>query len=125
MNAAAAAPADDFEAACARGLADLGRERSAAAATTLSAQFDALETTRRWPSCSAGPDGRVETSQAPLGRFEMPRTSNPAMVPAYLALASTYRDLGQNALAVQALESGLRQLPGSPELQAMLAEVKK
>ena len=60
-----------------------------------------------------------------IGAFRNAAHIEPAMVPAHLALASTYRTLGQSALAVQALESGLRQLPGSPELQAMLADLRR
>ena len=60
-----------------------------------------------------------------IGAFRNAAHLEPGMVPAHLALASTYKSLGQTALAVQALESGLRQLPGSPELQAMLADVKR
>jgi VWFA-related protein len=125
IRAASTAPADDFEAACARGLADLGREEYAAAATTLSAQFDAhpddaaLAFVLGWARRATG------DTRGAIGAFRNAAHLEPAMVPAHLALASTYRSVGQTALAVQALESGLRQLPSSPELQAMLAEVKK
>ena len=125
LDAASAAPAADFEAACARGLADFGREQYAAAATTLGAQFDAhrddaaLAFVLGWARRASG-DG-----PGAISAFRSAAHVEPGMVPAYLALASTYRDLGQIALAVQALEWGLRELPASPELQAMLAEVKK
>jgi tetratricopeptide repeat protein len=125
LDAASAAPAADFEAACARGLADFGREQYAAAAITLGAQFDAhrddaaLAFVLGWARRASG-DG-----PGAISAFRSAAHVEPGMVPAYLALASTYRDLGQSALAVQALEWGLRELPASPELQAMLAEVKK
>ncbi len=125
LTAAASAPADDPDAACARGLANLGREDYAAAASTLSVQFDghpddaAVAFVLGWARRAIG-DG-----PGAIGAFRNAAHLEPAMIPAHLALASTYKSLGQNALAIQALESGLRQLPGSPELQAMLAEVKK
>jgi len=125
LDAASAAPAADFEAACARGLADFGREQYAAAAITLGAQFDAhrddaaLAFVLGWARRASG-DG-----PGAISAFRSAAHVEPGMVPAYLALASTYRDLGQSALAVQALEWGLRELPASPELQSMLAEVKK
>ena len=43
-----------------------------------------------------------------------------ALVPAYLALAEAYDRLGQPALAVQALQTGLTELPDSPELRDRL-----
>jgi hypothetical protein len=47
------------------------------------------------------------------------------MIPAYLALAGAYVKLAQPALAIQALESGLGHVPGSRELQTMLATLRK
>jgi len=125
LDAASAAPAGDFEAASARGLADFGREQYKAAATTLGAQFDthpddaALAFVLGWARRASG------DVPGALGAFRNAANLEPGMVSAYLALATTYRDLGQSALAVQALEWGLRQLPASRELQNMLAEVKK
>ena len=125
-GAAAAAPADDVEAAFARGLADLGREDYAAAADTFGLLFE------RGPDDAAAVAfvlgwARRATGDGPgaIGAFRNAAHLEPAMVPAHLALASTYKSLGQSALAVQAIESGLRTLPGSPELQAMLADLKR
>ena len=47
------------------------------------------------------------------------------MVPAHLALAETYLRLQQPALAVQALDAGLRALPDAIELKRMLETIKK
>ena len=123
FSAAAGAPAQDLDAACARGLADLGREDYAAAAQTFSQQFDArpdaaVAFVLGWARRATG------DSPGAIGAFRNAAHLEPAMVPAHLALASTYQSLGQPALAIQALESGLRHLPGSPELQAMLAELR-
>ncbi|MBP1636383.1 MAG: VWFA-related Acidobacterial domain protein [Acidobacteria bacterium] len=49
---------------------------------------------------------------------------DPAMVPAYLALADAYVRLSHAELAAQVLEEGLRVVPASPELAGKLAEVK-
>ena len=124
VSAVAAVPAEDFDAACARGLADLGREQYASAASTFGLQFDAhpdaaVAFMLGWARRASG-DG-----PGAVGAFRNAAHLEPAMVPAHLALASTYKSLGQTALAVQALESGLRQLPGSPELHAMLADVRR
>ena len=48
----------------------------------------------------------------------------PTLVPAHLALADTYLRLGQPALAVQAIEAGLRSLPESAELKQKLLDIK-
>jgi hypothetical protein len=51
--------------------------------------------------------------------------ADPAMIPAHLALADTYLQLQQPALAVQALEAGLASQPNAIELKVMLERIKK
>jgi predicted Zn-dependent protease len=50
---------------------------------------------------------------------------DPSMIPAHLALADTYLELKQPALAVQALEAGLARQPNAVELKYMLERIKK
>lgn len=50
---------------------------------------------------------------------------DPKLVPAHLALAQLYEQLGQPALAVQALRAGIASLPDSPELRDRLARLQK
>ena len=78
--------------------------------------------------CGAGVRARLgqmarETAPAPSPRFEMPRSSNRRWSRPTLR-SPRPTGLGHSALAVQALEAGLRELPASLELQAMLAELK-
>lgn len=48
-----------------------------------------------------------------------------AMIPAHLALATTYLELQQPALAAQALEAGLAKQPNAIELSRLLETIKK
>ena len=50
---------------------------------------------------------------------------DPSMISAHLALADTYMELKQPALAIQALESGLRSQPNAVELKRMLEIIRK
>jgi VWFA-related protein len=108
-----------------RGLAELGRENYGQAAATLGAAFTAQPGDARlafvlgWARVGAGdPTGAVTA-------FRNAALADPKLVAAHLALAQTYLDLGNPALAAQALEAGLRAVPGSIELQRMRAEIKR
>ena len=46
------------------------------------------------------------------------------MLPAHLALADGYLRMSERALAEQAIRAGLAAMPGSPELQAKLAQIQ-
>jgi VWFA-related protein len=59
-----------------------------------------------------------------IGSWRAAATINPAMVPAHLALADAYMRMSERALAEQAVRAGLTALPGSPELQAKLAQIQ-
>jgi VWFA-related protein len=64
-----------------------------------------------------------ESRQA-LGAWRAAATIDPKMVPAHLALADGYLRLSERALAEQAIRAGLSAMPGSPELQAKLAQIQ-
>jgi VWFA-related protein len=59
-----------------------------------------------------------------IGAWRAAATSDPKMVPAHLALADGYLRMSERALAEQAVRAGLRAMPGSPELQAKLAQIE-
>jgi hypothetical protein len=124
--ALSAAPADpDAESARLRGLAQLGQQNYAGAAATLGAEFDAHPTDADvafvlgWARRGAG------DVPGALGAFRNAANLAPRLVPAHLAVASTYASVGQSALAIQALQAGLVHLPDSPELRDMLERLKK
>jgi hypothetical protein len=59
-----------------------------------------------------------------IGAWRAAATINPKMVPAHLALADGYLRMSERALAEQAVRAGLLAMPGSPELQAKLAQIQ-
>ncbi len=108
-----------------RGLSELSRERYADAALQLGTAIDAspddapLAFVLGWARSGAGDRTGAVTAFRNAFRVE------PGMVPAYLALADTYIALGHPALAIQAVEAGLKAVPQSVELARMLASLKK
>jgi hypothetical protein len=108
-----------------RGLAELGRERYAESAALLAAAFDAqpddaaLAFVLGWAKAGAGDRTGAVTA------FRNAAVLEPAMVPAHLALAETYLALGHPALAIQAVEAGLRAVPQSRELARLLSSIRK
>ncbi|TAK14021.1 MAG: VWA domain-containing protein [Acidobacteria bacterium] len=62
---------------------------------------------------------------AAVSAFRNAALADPSMIPAHLALADTYLELKQPALAVQALEAGLASQPNAVELKRMLEAIKK
>jgi tetratricopeptide (TPR) repeat protein len=119
------APAEDTVALVLRGLAQIGREEYSAAAATLGTAFDkrsgdaALAFVLGWARV-----GAADLTGA-VSAFRNAARQEPRMVPAYLALATTYVDLGHPELAVQSIEAGLRELPESRELRAALVSLRK
>ena len=59
-----------------------------------------------------------------IGAWRAAATIDPKMVPAHLALADGYMRMSERALAEQAVRAGLTAMPGSPELQAKLAQIQ-
>jgi hypothetical protein len=59
-----------------------------------------------------------------IGAWRAAATINPKMVPAHLALADAYIRMSERPLAEQAIRAGLTAIPGSPELQAKLAQIQ-
>ena len=59
-----------------------------------------------------------------IGAWRAAATIDPKMLPAHLALADGYLRLSERALAEQAVRAGLTAMPGSPELQAKLAQIQ-
>ena len=64
-----------------------------------------------------------ESRQA-IGAWRAAATIDPKMLPAHLALADGYLRMSERALAEQAIRAGLTAMPGSPELQAKLAQIQ-
>ena len=60
-----------------------------------------------------------------VSAFRNAAVLDPAMVPAHLALADTYLQMQQPALAAQALERGLSAVPGAVELRRLLESIKR
>ena len=69
-------------------------------------------------------DGAGNRSEA-LGAWRSAAHLDPSLVSAHLALADGYLRMGQPALAVQALKTGLSALPSSPELLAKLEQIER
>jgi len=108
------------------GVNQLKAARYAEAATTLSAAFAAsgeksasMSFLLGWAERGAGK--LVEAVSA----FRVAATLDPSMIPAHLALADTYLELKQTALAIQAVEAGLARQPNSVELKQLLETIKK
>lgn len=59
-----------------------------------------------------------------IGAWRAAATIDPKMVPAHLALADGYLRMSELALAEQVIRAGLTAIPGSPELQAKLAQIR-
>jgi VWFA-related protein len=59
-----------------------------------------------------------------IGAWRAAASIDPKMVPAHLALADGYLRMSERALAEQAVRAGLAAMPGSPELQAKLAQIQ-
>ena len=59
-----------------------------------------------------------------IGAWRAAATIDPTMLPAHLALADGYMRMSERALAEQAVRAGLTAMPGSPELQAKLAQIQ-
>ena len=108
-----------------RGLAELGREQYAESAALLGVAFDAqpddaaLAFVLGWARAGAGDRTGAVTA------FRNAAVLEPAMVPAHLALADMYLALGHPALAIQAVEAGLKAVPQSVELSRLLASLRK
>jgi hypothetical protein len=108
-----------------RGLAELGREQYGEAAALLGAAFDAqpddaaLAFVLGWARVGAGDRTAAVTA------FRNAAVLEPTMVAAHLALADTYLAMGHPALAIQAVEAGLRAVPQSVELTRLLSSIRK
>jgi hypothetical protein len=63
--------------------------------------------------------------RAAIGAWRAATVADPRLVPAYLALYDAYVGLGEPSLARQAVEAGLRELPGSTELRDRLARLDR
>jgi tetratricopeptide (TPR) repeat protein len=107
-----------------RGLARLARRDYDAAATSLAAALDVdarnatVAFLLGWAQSARG-DVREAISAWRRAAF-----LDPTFIPAHLALADAYVDLGEGALAVQAVRAGLVALPRSPELIDKLSRLE-
>lgn len=111
--------------AAAEGVSLLKSAKYGEAVTSLSATFDAnpknaaVAFVLGWAQRGAG------NMTAAISAFRNAALIDASMIPAHLALADTYVQLKQPALAVQALEAGLASQPNSVELKRMLETIKK
>jgi predicted Zn-dependent protease len=119
------AAAGDLHASRLRALARLAAEEYAAAAADLQQEFlarpddAAVAFVLGWARVGAADD------TAAISAFRSAAFLEPTLVPAHLAIAEIYVRIRQPALAIQALEAGLANVPNSPELTSMLAAVRK
>lgn len=118
------APAEDAVALVLRGLAQIGREEYSAGAASLGAAFDRRSTDAPLAFVLGWARIGAADRTGAISAFRNAARQDPRMVPAYLALATTYVDLGHPELAVQSIEAGLRELPESRELRAALAALR-
>ena len=111
-----------------RGLALFAAGDRAGAAAALDAAFDAdAEAPRRaltafflgWSYASMNDDGGAASA------WRRAVFLDPALVPAYLAMADAYVRLSQPALAAQVLRAGLSALPDAPELRDRLSRLPR
>jgi hypothetical protein len=110
----------------AEGVTQLKAGRYADAATSLGAALDAGKGTSAPIAFLLGWAHRGTGNLVnAVSAFRNAAVLDPAMIPAHLALAETYMELKQPALAVQALEAGLASQPGATELKKMLETIKK
>jgi VWFA-related protein len=109
----------------ASGVALLNSAKYSEAAVTLGAVFDADQKNAPvafvlgWAHRGAG------NLTSAVSAFRNAALIDPSMIPAHLALADTYLELKQPALAIQALEAGLASHPNAVELKYMLERIKK
>ncbi len=108
-----------------RGLALLARHefRDASAALQAAMKRDPRDARLAfllgWADMGAGDTPRA------IGDWRNATVLDPTLVPASLALADAYLSLTHPALAIQALQAGLRAVPGSPELQNKLSTIAR
>ncbi len=107
------------------GVTLLKSAKYAESATSLAAVFDANPTNASvafvlgWAHRGAG------NMTSAISAFRNAALLDASMIPAHLALADTYLQMKQPALAVQALEAGLASQPNAVELKRMLETIKK
>jgi tetratricopeptide (TPR) repeat protein len=108
-----------------RGLVHLARHDYAGASNALRQAFTVDQKDARlafllgWADMGAGDTRRA------IGDWRNAALLDPSLVPAHLALADAYLSLANRALAMQALEAGLRSVPQSPELLAKLTAIEE
>jgi VWFA-related protein len=119
-----AALGDDPAGAAVRGLARLARGDYAVAATLLESALDV----DRQDGAAAFFLGWAQSARGAvreaISAWRRAAFIDPTFVPAHLALADAYIDLGERALAVQAVRAGLMALPRSPELIDKLSRLE-
>lgn len=109
----------------ASGVQLLKNAKYAEAAAALRAAFDAnpksapIAFVLGWAERGAG------NPVAAVTAFRNAAVLDPTMIPAHLALANTYLELKQPALAAQALEAGLASQPNAVELKRLLETIRK
>lgn len=95
------------------------------AATALRAAFDADPTNPGVAFALGWSERGQHNMVAAVSAFRNAALLDPSMIPAHLALADTYLEMKQPALAIQALEAGLASRPNATELKRLLEMIKK
>ncbi len=123
--ALASTPSELADGSALRGIAAFARADYASAikafgeARTAGANDAALAFVLGWAHAASGDDRAAVTA------WRSAILSDPALVSSYLALIDAYLRLGQPDLALQVVTSGLRALPGSPELADRMTQLRK
>ncbi|MDE3154563.1 MAG: VWA domain-containing protein [Acidobacteriota bacterium] len=107
-----------------QGLAAMARHDFPAAGASLHAALRLDPRDGRLAFLAGWADRGAGDAQQAIGDWRNAALLDPTLIPAHLALADAYVALGQPALAIQALQAGLRAVPDSPELRNRLAALE-
>jgi VWFA-related protein len=120
-----ASPALPSEALAKEGVTLLRAAKYAEAAAALRTAFDADPKNARVAFVLGWAERGQNNMTAAVSAFRNAAVIDPAMIPAHLALADTYLEMKQPALAIQALEAGLVSQPNAVELKRLLEMIRK
>jgi hypothetical protein len=107
------------------GVALLAAARYAEAAASLRVAFDADPKNAAVAFVLGWAERGQGNMTSAVSAFRNAALAAPSMIPAHLALADTYLEMTQPALAIQALEAGLASQPNAAELKRLLETIKK
>ncbi|HVB38097.1 MAG TPA: VWA domain-containing protein [Vicinamibacterales bacterium] len=108
-----------------QGLAAMARHDFRGASSSLQAALKLDPRDARLAFLLGWADSGAGDAQQAIGDWRNAALLDPTLIPAHLALADAYVALGQPALAIQALQAGLRAVPDSPELRNKLTTIER